>query len=333
MTRITRRTALRASAATAVALGMPFIRRAHAQAVTLRFGHYGATQDSATAAAERFKEVVEERSGGEIEISLHPAHELGNDPALLQGVRLGTIDIAMTGNPYFTAFAPEMNVLDLPFLFHSSEHVYGVFDGEIGRQVLDGMARHQLQGLALWEIGFRNLTNSVRPIREPADLQGLKIRTTPNPAHVRAFELLGAVPTPMPFGEVYLALQTGAVDGQENPVNHIYANRLYEVQDHLSLTRHAFTASPMAMNKAKYDSLDADMQQLLLDAALEGARFERTLNEEREAGSLQAMKDAGMQVVEDPDVEAFQAIVADETWAMYADEHGSELIDAIEAAG
>jgi len=298
----------------------------------VRFGHYATPDDTPGQAAERFKQLVEEGTGGEVKIQIHPAYELGNDPTMLRGTRIGTQDMTVVGNPYFTSFAPELNVLDLPFLFRSHEHAYQVFDGPIGRQLLDGLEAYGLKGLALWEIGFRNITNSVRPIEQPADLDGLKIRTTPNPAHVRAFELLGANPTPMPFPEVYPALQTGTVDGQENPVVLIWKVRLYEVQDHLSLTRHAYTASPLVMNLDAFKQLAEEHQQVILDAALEAARYERQLNRELEDEAMQVIKDAGVAVVEDPDREAFRAIVEKETRQMYIDNFGDEVLQAIDAA-
>jgi tripartite ATP-independent transporter DctP family solute receptor len=298
----------------------------------IRFGHYATPGDTPGQAAERFKQLVEERTGGEVVIQIHPAYELGNDPTMLRGTRLGTQDMTVVGNPFFTSFAPEMNALDLPFLFRSYDHAYEVLDGEIGRQLLDQLEQHDLKGLALWEVGFRNLTNSVRPIREPEDLDGLKIRTTPNPAHVHAFTLLGANPTPMPFPEVYPALQTGTVDGQENPVVLIWKVRLYEVQDHLSLTQHAYTAAPLVMNLAAFNALPEEHQQVVLGAALEAAAYERELNRSLEGQAMEEIKAAGVEVVEEPDRDAFREVVAAETRKLYTDQFGPELVDAIDAA-
>ncbi len=298
---------------------------------TLRFGHYSSTTDTPHLAALKFKELVEQGSNGEIKINVHPASELGDGKSSLQGVRMGTIDITMTGNPYFTSFAPEMNVLDLPFLFSSEEHVYKVLDGEVGKILSDGLSRHNMKALALWEIGFRNVTNNVRPVKAPADMKGLKLRTTPNPAHVKAFELLGANPTPMPFTELYVALQTGTVDGQENPVVHIYNSRLHEVQKFLSLTAHAYTAAPLVINLKKFNSLPAEYQDLLVSAAHEGAMYERKLNRDLAEESLAKIKESGVQVVENPDVDAFRKIVEVPTRKLYTDKFGTELLDKIDA--
>ncbi|PID55851.1 hypothetical protein CSB45_14165 [candidate division KSB3 bacterium] len=300
-----------------------------AQETVLSFGHYGAPTDTATKAAEHFAELVEERTNGQLTITLHPGNELGNSPTQLQGVRIGTIDLVMVGNPYLTAFAPELNVLDLPFLFTSCEHAYNVLDGAAGRRLLDTLEKYQLKGLAFWEIGFRNISNSSRPIHSPEDLKGLKIRTTPNPAHVLAFKLLGANPTPMPFAELYMALQTKTVDGQENPVHHIYASRLHEVQNYLSLTNHAYTVAPLVMNLAKFQSLTAENQKILVEAALESAKYERELNSSLNGESLAKMKAEGIEVVEEPDIEAFRSLVIEPVWKAYVEEYGSDILDEI----
>lgn len=296
---------------------------------TLRFAHTQPTGDTHHLAAVRMAELVAQATGGALRISIHPAGELGNDPAILEGVRLGTIDIGQTGNPFYTRFEPKLNALDIPFLFASHEHVYRVVDGEVGRGLLAELEKHRLKGLAFWEIGFRKITNSRRPIVTPADLQGLKIRTTPNPAHVEAFRLWGANPTPMAFTEVYLALETRAVDGQENPLNIIRSNRFHEVQRHLSFTDHAYTVSIVSMNLARFRALPEAQQKALVDAAREAAIYQRRLNREQEGQDLAAIKAAGVEVVERVDTEAFRRLALEPVKAAYVAQHGAALVDAI----
>ncbi len=300
--------------------------------ITLRLAHYASTGSTTHAAAEIFAEEVETRSNGEIKVSLHPAHELGDDPTQVRGVRLGTIDMAVIGNTFFTGMAPELNALDLPYLFVSREHAYRVLDGDIGADLHALFGNNGMQVLGNWEIGFRNITNSRGPIHSPEDLQGLSIRTTPNPAHVAAFEALGASPTPMSFSEVYLALETGAVDGQENPIVLIHAMRFHEVQKHMSLTRHAYTAAFLVMNEGRFSALSDEHQALLLEVGRMAGQKERDLIAEREAASLQAMRDDGLEVNENPDREAFRAVVMEATRAAYVEQFGSELLDRIDAA-
>jgi tripartite ATP-independent transporter DctP family solute receptor len=303
-----------------------------AGAETLRFAHTLSPTDTHQKAAEYFAEKVKEKTGGTVEFTIHPAGELGKDPAILEGIRLGTIDAGLAGNPFYTRFEPTLNALDLPYLFSGYDHVYKVLDGKVGDDLLAGLDKHRMKGLGFWEIGFRNVTNSVRPIKTPEDLKGLKIRTTPNPAHVRAFELLSAIPTPMAFTEVYLALETGTVDGQENPVGTIKAMKFNEVQKYLSLTKHAYTPSIVAMNKARFDALAPEHQTAILEAAKEAAAYQRKLNRDIEGAALEEMKKAGLEVMEDIDVAPFQKIVTDAVKKDYVDQHGSALVDAIQSA-
>ena len=304
---------------------------ARAQTV-LRFADTLAATDTHNQAARKLAELVKERTGGKLTIVVHPAGELGNDTTILEGIRLGSIDMGTTGNPFFTAFAPRLNVLDLPYLFRDPAHAHQVLDGPVAGELLADLERSRMKGLGFWEIGFRHVTTSNRSVRVPDDLKGIKIRTTPNPAHVQAFKLLGANPVPMPFTELYLALQTGAVDAQENPVTNIYANRMFEVQKHLSLTGHAYTASPVAINLAKFGALPPDQQKVLVDAVHEAALYQRELNARLEQEDLEKIRQAGLEVVTDVDIAKFRDIVAAPVAKTYTDKFGPELLDRIKAA-
>ena len=316
----------------AVAMSVALASTQASAQTELRMAYTQNTSDTHHLAAERFRDRVAELTNGEITISLHPGGELGKDPDLLEGVRLGTIDIAEAGNPFFTRFEPALNAMDIPFLFQDNDHVYRVIDSETGDKLLASLEKHNMKGLVFMEIGFRNLTNNVRPVRTPDDVEGLKIRTTPNPAHVQAFEILGASPTPMPFPEVYLALETGAVDGQENPLRSIVAQRFYEVQDHLSMTEHAYTVSIVVMNKGKWEGLSPDQQAAIMQAAKEAQAYQREINADASKDAMKVIRDAGVQVVEDVDKAAFKAAVYEATKKSYVDAHGSEITDAIDAA-
>jgi tripartite ATP-independent transporter DctP family solute receptor len=295
----------------------------------IRFANTLAAGDTHNEAARRMAEILKEKTGGRLTMTVHPAGELGNDNAILEGVRLGSIDIGLTGNPFFTQFAPRLNVMDLPYLFRDAAHAHAVMDGPIGAELLKDLERNRMKGIAFWEIGFRHVTNSKGAVRTPDDLKGVKIRTTPNKAHLEAFKLWGANPVPMPFTELYLALQTGTVDAQENPINNIFANRMYEVQKHLSLTGHAYTASIAAMSLAKFNALPADLQKAVLDAALEAGRFQRELNAKQEGENLARIKAAGLQVIEKVDVEAFRKVVYEPVAKTYTDQHGKEIVERI----
>lgn len=301
-------------------------------ATELRFGHGSSTTSYGHLSAVEFKNYVEEKSGGDLVIDIFPAGQLGKGKDLLTGTRLGTIDMTMAGNPWMTGFNPVQNVLDIPFIFDDHAHVYRVLDGEVGEKLFASMEEHDLKGIAFWEIGFRNVINSKRPIETVADLKGLKIRTTGNKAHIQAFKLLGANPQPMPFGEVYLALQTGVVDGTEHPVNEIYAMKFHEVTDHLSLTRHAYTAMVVTMNLDRWKSLSPEQQQIVMDGAAAATRFQRDLLKQENANRLQLLKDSGMKVIEDIDRAPMREMVYDTVKTTYESEHGTELTSAIVAA-
>lgn len=301
-------------------------------ATTLTLAHAHPVEDSQHLAAMRFAERVKERSGDEITIRIFPNGQLGNDQAMIAGVRGGTIDIELSGNPYFSGIVSELNVLDLPFLFDDYEQAYRVLDGDVGLGLLARMREKDLEGLAFWEIGFRNLTNSRRAIESAADIKGLKLRTTPNPAHIAAFEALGANPIPMPFAELFTALETGTVDGQENPVSLIRSASLADVQDHLSLTAHAYTAAPLVINKNRFDSLTDEQQQLLRDEAQEAARYQRQLNQERMSNDLEFLRQQGIQIIEQPDRASMRNRVADAVLSEFTSLHGSELVEAVERA-
>lgn len=314
-----------AGAALAALLAAP----AQAQTTKLRMAHSGAETETQHLAALEFARQVKARTSGQIEVQVYGSSALGNDNTVIGAVRGGTIDLATSGTPYYTGMVGRMNVLDLPYLFTSTEHAYKVLDGPIGRGLLDELEGHGMKGLAYWEVGFRSLTNSRRAVRTPDDVKGLKIRTTPNPAHIKAFQILGATPTPMPLAEVFTALENKAVDGQENPVNIVRNNKLYEVQKYMSLTRHAYTAMPVVMNKAKFAALKPEQQQALIDAARAAATFQRDLIRKSEAGDIAFLRSQGMQVEENVDPEPFRKLVAEPTQQMFADKYGRQLIDAV----
>jgi tripartite ATP-independent transporter DctP family solute receptor len=295
----------------------------------LRFAHTISPDDAMHLAVLEFSKKVAQKTNNAIQIEVFPSGQLGNDPKTLEGVKLGTIDIGMTGNPFFTAFAPEMNVFDLPYLFRDFDHVYKVVDGPIGQDLRKGLEKNGMMPIGVLEIGFRNLTNNKRAVKVPDDVKGLKIRTTPNPAHLQAFRLLGANPAPMPITEVYLALKTGAVDGQENPIAHIYAQKFHEVQKHMSLTFHAYTMSNVVMNLKKFQELKPEHQKALVESMAEARDWERKLNRQLDGEALAKIKAAGVQVEENPDREAFRKAVADATAEEYVKKFGSEVVDKI----
>ena len=330
---MSRRAFLATAGAGAAALAFGSVR-ASAQGTprVLRLSHGNPENDSVHKAALHMAELVKERTDGGVVIKVFANGSLGNDSSMVSSVRGGTIEMGWTGNPFFSGIAPKLNVLDLPFIFRDRAHVARVIDGPIGDSLRAELLAANLVTLSTWEIGWRNVTNKRRPVVSPGDVKGLKIRTTPNPAHIKAFQLLGATPVPMAFTELFTALEMGTVDGQENPVSLILNAKFFEVQKHLSLTQHAFTTAPLIINKAKFDALPPNFQKALLDSAKEAGMLQRKMNVESEATGVAALRKAGMEVNEKVDREAFRKIVFEEVKKDFVTKFGSELPDKILAA-
>ena len=300
-------------------------------AETLRFASEAPRTDTQSIAGEKFSELLKAKTNGALDIKIFADSSLGAFQAAISGVRGGTIDMAVSGSANFSGLVPLLGVFDIPFMFKDSAHAYRVLDGKIGQDMLDRLGEFGMKGLAFWEIGFRSLANSRRPVNKAEDIKGLKLRTTPNPAHIKAFQLLGAAPQPMPFSEVYSALETKAIDGHENPPSVMLSTKMHEVQKYLSLTKHAYTALVVIMNKAKFDALKPEYQQILLQEAVNTAKFQRDLNAKGEAAALAELRKNGMQIVDNPDVAGIKKIVADETRKIFIEKNGDELLKAIDA--
>jgi len=303
---------------------------AHAQVTKIRFAHAGPERASQHQAALEFARLVKERSKGMLEVLVYPSSQLGNDSTVLGAVRGGTIDMMMAGSGNFSGLSSKFEVLDIPFLFRNPAHAYQAVDGEVGQGLMKSLDAHGLTQLAFWEVGFRSITTKNRAVRTPEDVKGLKIRTMPNPIHIQAWRMLGSNPVPMPLGELYGALESGAVDAQEHPVDITYASKFYEVQKHLTLTRHAFTAMPVVFSKRKFDALSPEMQKVMLSSAADAKAFQRNLNQKNEAGIIAELKKNGMTVIETFDATAFKAVVGDEVRKTYATKNGPELLAAVD---
>jgi tripartite ATP-independent transporter DctP family solute receptor len=304
---------------------------AFAAKFNLKLGHAVNTSDGQHAAAVKMAELVKQRTNGDVEITIYPANQLGNDAAMINGARGGTIDIVSSGASNYNGIVANTAAMELPFVFRSAQHAYTVLDGPVGTGVLNELAPHGLKGLAYWENGWRAFTNNKRPVKIPDDLKGLKIRSTPNPYHIQAFKLLGMNPSPMAIAELYTALEVGTFDAQEHPINVTWSSKFYEVQKHLTVSNHVYSPLILAMNKAKFDSLPANVQQIVADAAREAAKYQRDLNAQNAGKVVAELKKAGMQVVENVDMAPFQKIVSESIAKTFAEKNGAALLQAIEA--
>jgi len=254
----------------------------------------------------RFAQLVRERTGGRVAVQIHHSRQLGDERQVVEGLQLGTVQLTVTSTGPLGGFVPDMNVVDLPFLFRDSAHAYKVLDGEIGRSLLDKFEAVGIKGLAFWENGFRHITTAKKAVERPADLKGLKIRVMENRVHQAAFRQLGADATPMAWGEVFTSLQQGLLDAQENPIPIVSTFKLYEVQKYLALTGHVYSPAPLLMSKKAWDRLPPEIRNVVLDTALEVARIQRQLNRGQEQNQLGELKAKGMVVIEEPDRAAFR---------------------------
>ena len=292
--------------------------------VTLRLAHVVNEQDGFHIAATKFEELVEERTDGKVNIEIFPNASLGDERTLLEGMQIGTVDMGVITNGPVANFVEEMAVFELPFLFPSPEAAYEVLDGPIGQELLDKLADVNLKGLAYAERGFRNLTNSERAVNSPEDLDGLRIRVMENPVYTDTFRELGSNAIPMAWTEALTAMQQGTIDGQENPVNVIHSFNLDETQGYMTLSRHTYAPAIFVMGMPAWNQLPEAAQAVLEEATQEAAEHERQVNAEMEAEQLQALRDAGMEINDTPDMEAFQAAVAP-VYEKYGEQFGDYL--------
>jgi tripartite ATP-independent transporter DctP family solute receptor len=246
--------------------------------------------------AQRFRDLVTEKTEGKFKVRIYPGATLGGEVAVTSSFQGGTIEMSAIGTPALVGVIGEYAILDFPFLFNDEKEVDAVLDGPIGKRLLERLPDKGLIGLAWFEHGFRQLTNSKRPVGKLEDLQGLKIRVQQNAVSIDLFNALGANAVPLPFPELYTALETKTVEGQENPFNSIELANFNEVQKYLSETKHNYTPMILLMSKKFWDRLSPDEQKIVQESALEARLYERRMNREQNEKSLQTLKAKGMDV-------------------------------------
>lgn len=256
---------------------------------------------------QKLAEVVKERSNGRLIIETFPNSQIGAERELTEGLTFGTVDLVVSSTAPVTNFVPDLGVLDLPFLFNDRDSAVKVLEGEIGDELFASMEEQGIIGLSWAENGFRHITNSKHPINSPADLDGLRIRTQENEIHLAAFEALGARPSPMAWTEALTALQQGVVDGQENPAIVADQFNLYDAnQKYMSLTGHVYSVAIYMLSKDTYDKLPEDLRTILIEEGQKIGSYERDLIVEMEQESLANLKEQGMDIIENVDVEPFR---------------------------
>ncbi|MBU3182267.1 DctP family TRAP transporter solute-binding subunit [Clostridium psychrophilum] len=278
--------------------------------VTLKFSNV--TSVSAKAGAAKFKEIAEKDSKGSVKIKLYPDNQLGDDRVVIETTQFGDIDIGVSSTSPIATMYPNFYLFDAPYLFLNNKEAYAGLDGKVGKNILSGMDKIGLKGLAFWENGFRNFTDSKIAVRKPSDVKGLKIRTMENEVHIAAWKALSANPTPMAFTELFTALQQGTVDGEENPLGIIDANKFAEVQKYVSLTQHVYTPYVVTMNLKKYNSLSDNQKAAITKAAVESTKVQREESQKIEKEILKKFKSQSVTVLDltSDEKAAFQKIMA-----------------------
>jgi tripartite ATP-independent transporter DctP family solute receptor len=301
---------------------------AAAQTKVLNLGFVGRQTAPEGISVTAMAEAVKQRTNGRVEIKLHPGGALGGDREVIEGITLGTVEMTVASTSIFANFVPDLQVFDIPFLFRDFDHAMGVLEGPVGQEMMAKINARGMKGLGFGGIGFRQLTNSRRPVTGVEDVKGLKIRTQENQIHLQVWRALGALPTPMAIPEVFTALQQGVVDGQENPVGAIINNKFGQVQKYLTISNHAFTPLALVVNPAAYAALSADDKKVLDEEGLRAMRRTKEEVAKVEKTGVDELRGMGLQVVEKVDTAKFQEMLKP-TFADLAKRFGESTINRI----
>ncbi len=247
---------------------------------TLRVSHVQPKDNSLQLAVERLSAIVGPKTGGKMKLRGYPDGQLGGELQAISSVQGGVLDMTMVSTAAVATVAKEFGVYDLPFLFNDSQEADQVLDGPQGRKLLDKLPEKNMVGLCYFENGFRHVTNSRRPITRAEDLKGLKIRTVQNPVYIDVFNTLGANATPMPYPEVFGALESKVIDAQETPYGNIHGSKFYEVQKYMTTTGHIYNAAVLAVSKKVWDQMSAAEHKVLQEGCTAAQEFQRRYNRE-----------------------------------------------------
>lgn len=269
---------------------------AHAQTTKLTLGHGAAPGNPRHEAAVKFADALKAKSAGRIEVQVAPSGQLGDDAAMVTAVRTGALDMTANSQGAVSSAVPEYAAYGMPFMFSTPAQAFKLLDGPLGQELAQKSADKGMVVLGYWDNGIRHMTNSKRPISKVEDMKGLKMRTPPDAVLVDIMQALGAEAQQIKFAELYVALQQGVVDGQENPLVNIHASKLYEVQKHLALTSHMFQMTPFLMSKRTWDRLSEADRKAVTEAATEATALQRKLSADADAKLLDDLKAKGVLV-------------------------------------
>ncbi len=298
--------------------------------ITLKLGHVAPESEPYHLAAVRFSELVEDRTDGMVKINIFPNSQLGAQRDMIEGLQMGTVDIVLTTSAVLANFIPTSQVIELPFMFRNRDHVYSVVDGPLAKEIYKGAEDQGLKVISTWENGFRNITNDVRPVSTPSDMNGIKIRVMENQMYIDMFNALGANPVPIARSELFTALQQGTVDAQENPMGQIYSSRFYEVQDYVTLSRHTYSPEVVVISLKNWKKIPSEYQSIIQNAAAEARDYCRDMKIEKDTEFIEAVKKEGMQVTElTPEQVAMFQDKMKPVWKKYYDIIGEDLIQKV----
>ena len=275
-------------------LNFPLV--AQAQAVKLTLGHGAAPGNPRHEAAIKFADVLKAKTGGRIEVQVAPSAQLGDDAAMLTALRTGALDMSANSQGAVANAVPEYAAFGMPFLFANLSQAWKVLDGPLGKELAERSAEKGMVVLGYWDNGVRHMSNSKKPLLKPEDLKGMKMRTPPDAVTVDIMQALGAEAQQIKFAELYVALQQGVVDGQENPLMNIHASKLYEVQKFISLTGHKYEMTPFLMSKRSWDKLSEADRKAVQEAAAEATALQRKLSQESDEKLVADLKAKGVRV-------------------------------------
>lgn len=299
----------------------------------IRFG-MGVGEDAPQyLAASYFADVLEERTGGRVTVGLYPNAQLGDDVEMMEGLQTGSLDMTYPSSAAASNIVPELAVLEFPFQFPTLDSGAQVIEGDIGRELLERFDGSGIKALVLDEEGYRNVTTSGSPVREPSDVEGLSIRVQESQIHVDIWEALGSSPQTMAFGELFTALEQGTIDAQENPWSTIMSSSFYEVQESASETGHVYLASLILMSDQLWDSLSVEDQQIVQEAAESTQQYKREVSRAYNEWAIEELQERGVEItVLDEDERAAFADASADVREEWADRVGRELADEVEAA-
>lgn len=295
---------------------------------TFQVGHVVTTDHSYHLGLQKFAALASEKSGGRIKIEIFPSAQLGNERDLVEGLTMGTVDMALSNSGNIATFIDSYQVFDLPFLFRDNAHAHKVLDGEIGQKALDTLQNIGIKGLANWENGFFCTWNAKRPLNDPKDIQGLKIRANDNPIHIDSYKELGVSAITMGWSEVYTAIQNGTVDGVSVSIPSMYTAKIQEVAPYISTSSEFYVTVILMMNQPLFDSLPADIQNALQEAAVEATNYQRELNGQMTKDFIAELEKAGFQVTH-PDKDVWKTVCWDQVYQKYAPKLGEDIIRSI----